>query len=262
MAENQETIPVNPCLNCPGLCCKHNLINLCTYDIWLIVRNLHISPTDFVGFASLGRESPYDFVIDGSGKAYCMVINMKERPDGSRRCMFALDLPEPAVRCGIYDIRPIACRAYPFAFACGKAAVKSWAFCPKPGWDSLQPDQTFWVPELARHDMEFSIHAFLVHVWNTEMIGKPVAEKLNFRPFFEYVFTIYYRLEESRSQIPNDAWPQIWLKWREYTARGQNPLLVKIEESEVTGWATWQETIREAVITAKSHVDKLFESTN
>ena len=247
----RESVGQNPCLNCPGHCCSQNLINPCGGDVWAIVRQLHIHPTDFLGLAELSEKSSYNFSIDSSEKAYCLVLTMKELPDGSRRCIFALDLPNSVVRCGIYPFRPIACRAYPLAFDGEEVFVKPWALCPDGAWDIGQLDLSHWREELERHDMEFSIYAFLIAIWNTEMRKQPKAEKLDFRPFFNFMFDVYRRLELARAAVPTGAWSGIWKQWRQFTAQGLNPLCLKTSEIvTATSWGWWLRSIQKAVVEA------------
>ena len=180
-----------------------------------------------------------------------LAVNMKELPDGSRHCIFALDLPHQQVRCGIYSMRPTACRAYPLAFAGEEVVAKPWAYCPDGAWDVGQLDLPYWREELGRHDMEFSIHAFLVAVWNTEMMKQPKLERLDFGPFFSFLFDVYRRLESVRVAIPAGAWPDIWKQWRQFTAAGHNPLLLKTGQTvEVAGWDRWLHSIRKSVVEA------------
>jgi Fe-S-cluster containining protein len=250
-----ETVMENPCLGCPGYCCWQNLINLCGYDVWAIAANLHLEVTDFVAFAKLNDENPYNFRLDGSDRAYCLALRMRELSNGSRRCIFALDLPNNQVRCGIYPFRPIACRAYPLAFIGEEVMVKPWALCPEGGWNASQLDLVSWREELGRHDMEFSIYACIVGSWNKMAINQPELEKLNFVPFLDFLMNIYGCLETVRTEVPTDAWPEIWKQWRCYTARGLNPLFLKNNGTVgVVGWNWWLESIRKVIVTASQDI--------
>jgi Fe-S-cluster containining protein len=250
-----ETVRENPCLGCPSYCCSGNLINVCSCDVWLIARELRIKPTDFLAFADLSEESPYDFKLDSSDRTYCLALYMKELPDGSRRCIFALDLPNHQVRCGIYPFRPIGCQAYPFAFAGEEIAVKPWAFCPEATWDLSQLDLAYWQEELGRHDMEFSIHAFVVAGWNKEMMKQPRMERLSFRPFLHFLIGVCSRLEPVRGMIPAPAWSAIRKQWRQFTARGVNPLLSETHEGiGVPGWGEWLRGIQSVVAEASQDI--------
>jgi Fe-S-cluster containining protein len=175
---------------------------VCGYDAWAIAANLHLKLTEFVAFAELNEENPYNFRLDSSDRAYCLALNMKELPDGSRRCLFALNLPNNQVRCGIYAIRLIACQAYPLAFIGEEVMVKLWALCPEGAWDIGQLDLAYWREELGRHDVEFSIYAFTVGSWNKEVMKQPKTEKLDFRPFLDFLTNVYSRLEIVRRTVP------------------------------------------------------------
>jgi Fe-S-cluster containining protein len=209
---------------------------------------------DFVGFAKLGKENPYNFKIDGSESSYCLVLNMKELPNGNRRCIFVLDLPDPVVRCGIYSCRPIACRAYPLILKGKQVVIKPWALCSKNVWDKSQFEMTYWRQELQRHDMEFSIHASLVAKWNADMQTQPKMTTLNFRPFFDYFFEVYKQLEPVRAEISEEVWPGIWQQWRNYTGKGLNPLFLGTNgKVKTTGWSFWLHGIENAILQAKQN---------
>lgn len=246
----KESIKKNPCLNCPAYCCSKNLINICGYDAWVIVRDLNIHPSDFIGLAELNEKSPYNFIVDNSGNTYYMVLNMKELADGRRRCIFALDLPNGVVRCGIYSLRPIACRAYPLIFADDEdIVVKPWAFCDKEAWDTDQLDKSYWGGELGRNDMEFSIYGYIVAVWNNTIRKRPELEKLDFSVFFDFLFHIYRRLESERVKVASEAWPEIWKQWRQITAQKSNPLLLKTNGAEASNiWDSWLLSIQHTIL--------------
>jgi Fe-S-cluster containining protein len=250
-----ESTKHNPCLGCAGYCCWQNIINLCGCDVWAIASKLNLRPTDFVAFAKLDDENPYNFRLDSSDRAYCLALRMRELSDGSRRCLFALDLPNNQVRCGIYPFRPIACRAYPLALVGEEVMVKPWALCPEDVWDASQLDLAYWREELGRHDMEFSIYACIVGSWNKIAMNQPRLENLNFVPFLDFLMNIYSCLETIRREVPAEAWSEIWKQWRCYTARGLNPLLVKANgTAKMASWTWWLESIRKVIATASRDI--------
>jgi len=238
----------NPCGNCPGHCCSENLINLCGYDAWLIATGLSVEPTSFLAFAQMGIDSPYHFRLDSSEEAYCLAMNMRQQPDGSRHCVFLMELPDGQTRCGIYDLRPIACRAYPLALTDEGVEVKPWAMCHHICIAPSGPDADLWQRELERHDMEFSIYALAVQTWNRNVMGQPRLRELNFRPFLGFLMDVYGRLEPARKAVPEESWPLIWSRWRRFTAEGLDPLLARADDSQAEeGWQGWLHEIRKAV---------------
>jgi len=210
---------------------------------------LGIEPTSFLAFAQMETDSPYHFRLDISEEAYCLALNMREQPDGSRRCIFLMELPGGQTRCGIYSLRPIACRAYPLTLAEDGVVVKPWAMCPERFLVPSQPDIDSWQQELERHDMEFSIYALLVESWNRRAMTLPKSQELNFRPLVDFVMEFYQRLEPSREAVTVQEWPGIWKHWRRFTGAGVNPLSRHVNDAEGSeSWRWWVESIRRAVV--------------
>ncbi len=251
MSDPQNTRRRRPCLSCPALCCSRNLINVCGHDIWLIANALSIDPTAFLAFARMGAASPYHFRLDDSGTAYCVVLNMREHPDGSRRCVFLMDLPNGQTRCGVYGLRPVACRAYPLVLDEGRVEVKHWAMCHEEYEPPSGADVSLWQAELERHDMEFSIYALAVRTWNRRVTEQPGSRGLDFRPYLGFLMEAYARLEAARRTVPPKSWPRIWNRWRGFTAEGLNPALLQPDDpADDHVWTSWLESIREAVAEA------------
>lgn len=244
----KEVHKENPCVACPGHCCFRNLINVTGYDAWVIARELGIKPTDFLAFARLEEPTPYNFKLDGSGRTFYLVLNMNELEDGTRRCSFALDLPRHLVRCGIYSFRPIACRAYPLILEGGKVAIKPWSLCPEGAWNRDTLDLSILQEQLGQYQMEFCIYGYIVSRWNTQMMEQPPLEKLDFRPYVNFVMMVYGHLEEIRREITETAWHEIWNRWRKSMAEGINPLVSEdTYDSAFSSWSSWIEYVYQAV---------------
>ena len=236
----------NLCSDCPGHCCSRNLINVCGYDAWVISRRLDIEPTHFLAFADLQQEkTPYDFQLDGSGKSYHLALNMNEGPDGVRRCIFGLNLLHGQFRCGIYGLRPMGCRSYPFALEEGRLVIKPWALCPEGVWSLDDHEVRSLMAQLGQSDMEFCIYGLLVARWNEQVTQQPPLERLDFRPFVSFMMDFYERLETARAGVPVNAWPDIWNLWRECAVNGVNPLRPNgLRLKPPHAWQQWLQNIQ------------------
>jgi len=239
----------NLCATCPGNCCSQNLVNVCGYDAWVIARVLHVKPTDFLAFADLQQEeNPYNFQLDGSGKSYHLALNMNEWPDGSRRCIFGLNLPHGQFRCGIYSLRPAGCRSYPFSLAGDRLTIKPWALCPEGEWALGRHDIRSLRSQLGQSDMEFCIYSLLVAGWNERVSQQAHQKNLDFHPFINFVMDFYNRLEPAREDIPVNAWPDIWKRWQESAVNGVNPLEPNtMIQNPPLYWERWVNNIHRAV---------------
>jgi len=244
----RESIRADQCLACSSHCCSHNLINVCGSDIWRIATSLQVEPGAFLAFADMDGESPYNFKLDSSERAYCAALYPKQGPEGEPRCIFLMELPNRQTRCGIYALRPIACHAYPLTLVDEEVVVKPWAFCPPQGQDLRRLDAACWREELSRHDMEFSIYAYIVRTWNNEVVTRPSAVKPDFGSFLSFLIAVYSRLEVARGTMPEEAWPMIWNQWRWFTVKGLNPLSLEISpNASIESWSWWLQNIQEIV---------------
>jgi Fe-S-cluster containining protein len=209
---------------------------------------LQLKSTSFLAFAQMEADSPYHFRLDSSGQTYCLALTMRGQADGRRRCLFLMELPNGQTRCGIYGLRPIACRAYPLALTEDGVAVKPWAMCPETGHTLNQCGNAIWQAELERHDMEFSIYALVVGTWNRRVMVLPRFQEMNFRPFLDFVMDVYDQLEVARKEVPEESWPAIWSRWRGFTVEGLNPLLLPADDPvRDESWHRWLHEIRKAV---------------
>jgi Fe-S-cluster containining protein len=207
-----------------------------------------MNAADFLAFAGMEEKGKYDFILDSSEKAYCLVLSMREQADGGRRCIFLMDLPSHEVRCGIYSIRPLACRTYPLALVNCEVLKKAWALCPSKAWDLNLLDLASWREDLSRSQMEYALYAFVVASWNEEKLKQPPLERLDFRPFLDFLIATYRRIEEVRMSIAEKDWLEIWNQRPRPTATGLNSLsLGDGQAGAAERWNWWIKSIQEAV---------------
>ena len=92
------------CLNCPGYCCSYPVIDVTRRDLARIARHFGMSEA----------EAEARFCVAQHGHKRIM----RRKPDRHFRriCRF---FDTHARRCGIYEARPAACRAYPGPGRCG-----------------------------------------------------------------------------------------------------------------------------------------------
>jgi hypothetical protein len=100
---------------------------------------------------------------------------------------------------------------------------------------------------MGHFEMEFSLYKLVVSCWNERAAQQPPQEKLDFRPFMDYVMSVYDELEATREQVPPEAWPGIWNHWRAVTL-DTDPLEAERSEMEAPAyWRQWLRTVHQVV---------------
>jgi uncharacterized protein len=100
MAERQ----LYDCLKCPGYCCSYPIIVVTKRDLARIARH----------FGTSEAEAERRFCIAQHG--HKRIMRRKRDVHFRRICQF---FDTEARRCGIYEARPAACRAFPGRSRCG-----------------------------------------------------------------------------------------------------------------------------------------------
>lgn len=92
------------CLKCPGYCCSYPVIALNKRDIERLAKHFSVSYD----------EAKKRYTREAHGHKY--ILRRKDDPLYGRICQF---FNQEKRCCGIYEVRPSACRAYPGDGRCG-----------------------------------------------------------------------------------------------------------------------------------------------
>ena len=92
------------CLKCPGYCCSYPIIEVVDADIERLARHFKIKPA----------EARQRFTKKAHG--HDCVLRRKQDDHFGRICRF---FDTEKRRCGVYEARPAACRAFPGEKRCG-----------------------------------------------------------------------------------------------------------------------------------------------
>jgi len=125
------------CKTCQGGCCRNYTVNLTGYDIINLSRTLSVHPCSFIHIIAVEEGSDFEYKSKHAAlfkfsdydkdKYYIFSIRMLESAlvPGTARCQFLLEwnldnrnpsMDEIIARCGIYNCRPLVCRAFPTKF--------------------------------------------------------------------------------------------------------------------------------------------------
>ena len=129
--ETKRPPSTHPCASC-GLCCHTYIVPLSGADLHRIVRSLDLAPGD-VSIAWRETDPGQDrFRLEPDGQLYSLALEKRTWSRQQSPCVFLMRLPGGQDRCGIYGLRPAACRAYPMLNVRGAVALRDDPLCP-PG---------------------------------------------------------------------------------------------------------------------------------
>ena len=169
-----------PCVTCHTNCCKAYTVFPNVFDIYRIWTKLKIPPESFLEMIEASNEELGVKLTDG------IVDLALKKKESSEACLFLIEAGD-LFRCGIHEIKPGVCRAYPFDWRDGKVVQLEDKLCPVDWHVDREFEKT--IVDLHRDladEWEFT-HS-LIAEWNAMSIPS--------RDFHSYVTYVFRRVRE------------------------------------------------------------------
>jgi Fe-S-cluster containining protein len=116
-------VPVSPCATCTIGCCYR-------YDAWVIAHGLQLPPEQFLSTIVETNPTTSSIMLDRSGISHQLVLAKRPTLQEHQPCVFLIELPNGAGRCGIYNLRPQICRTYRPTYVTGSSAGATMCCAP------------------------------------------------------------------------------------------------------------------------------------
>lgn len=200
----------HPCASC-GTCCRTYIVPVCGQDVWRLARHLHVDPADFLVAWREEEPGPDRFRVEPDGPPYTLVLDKRAWSREQSACVFLLRLPNGQDRCGVYDHRPAACRAYPMLLLREAVALRDDPLCPPGAWPPDEPRRPAWREALQRARMGFDVYHLVVARWNARLASGGTAR---FGDYYAYLLGAYDALAELDEEVGPDVMADLVAGWR------------------------------------------------
>ncbi len=214
--------PTHPdCARCPARCCHTLDVHVTAHDLRRICDALTVPAESFVCLTTTPRSSPDSFLLSGEGAEYELVLD--RRPG----CVFLLRLDEAGrARCGVYEHRPMVCRAYPF-FPTADAdvvtlTVDADALCPPPLLDVARVPAGAPLPTLFSKQVERDVHRLAIDRWN-RWVAAEATPAADAGALLRWLLSAAAATTDLLTPILEDS--HLRLAWCQRAAEVGNPLL-------------------------------------
>lgn len=214
MSTDSTSLPVlphNPCRNC-SRCCRAYLVPITGRDIWRIWRSQRLAPSKFALSVEMEEERPDAFRLVANGDFQILILDKagELRPDSP--CIFLMQLPGGFDRCGIYQDRPSACRAYPMVPAPERVAVNPKALCPPNSWSEDDTGKENWRTIVREADLEYDVYSLVVAHWNDHVARHP-DRPFALDEYCGFLFNVYERIATLDQLVPTEDRQAILISW-------------------------------------------------
>lgn len=196
--EDGKATPV-PCITCDA-CCRNYVVPVSGEDIWKLSTRQRLDPSQFVVVVPEKAPRPDAFRLAEGGPLHTLALDKKGPFSIKRPCVFLIELPGSAARCGVYDDRPIVCSTYPMSMWSGVVALRRDVLCPPGGWPAGSALQPKWRTAMQRLVFQMDIYGEVVARWNARVAARPGVSFV-LPEYLSYVINVYSQLNELQEAI-------------------------------------------------------------
>jgi Fe-S-cluster containining protein len=202
----------NPCATC-GACCRSYIVPLCGYDVWLISTRQRLAPEQFLVAFPQDETCPDGFVLSSEEPPYGLALDKQGKFQPQSSCVFLMHLAGGHTRCGIYNDRPVACRAYPMAIWSRTVFQRSDSLCPPDSWPKREVGRPHWRDALQSFHMQMDIYNEVVARWNARVATAPEGARFPLQEYLSYLLNVYDRLERLAAETGEEELANIEASW-------------------------------------------------
>lgn len=196
--------PRNPCDGCDARCCSSYSVHVTGGDAWRIASGTGLDLAEFLAYAPEVERTDVGFLLERGGPTYDLILDAARTDERGRPCVFLrVDAASGAGRCGIYPLRPGACRRFPAMRLDGnRVGVRDGIVCPEGAWDGYPIDRLSWRVALARERREAELYAVVVADWNARVEADGGGAARTVEQYLDHLGEAYAWITRMRRALP------------------------------------------------------------
>ena len=184
-------------------CCYTAVVVPTGRDVWRIARTLDAPPWTFLMYFP-SREPHRDaFSLDHSGQTFRLALSKapSRRTKKPPPCIFLMRTRHGFHRCGLGDLRPAVCKAFPSEEVAGVLCVRQDTGCTCRFWSLTDVD----IPEERRRigvrQEDGEVYCAVVARWNASVAEAPAGASFSFVDYCTFVLEAYDGLAGGQSAV-------------------------------------------------------------
>ena len=233
---------ISPCATCTRSCCRHHLVTVTGYDVWVIAKGLRLAPEQFLLTVPQQKPNGRGFLLNDPQQTYDIALDKAPAKTEAKPCVFWLEFPNGIGRCGIYPLRPYVCQTYPAFLNNLTVERREDVLCLEDAWRDGSLQQPVWRERLCRMQVEFDIYGLAVARWNYHVQRTAHPKLISVLGYYTYLMNYYARLEPLRVNLEASEWQAMSEQWSKCRLEDPSPLVAEVAGME--RWSKVIETIR------------------
>lgn len=178
-------------------CCSTRTVRPTGGDIWRIATQLHVPPESFLRAIPAEPDMSEGFLLSPSNAPMQVALARRTVKARQATCVFLMQIGDEAARCGLGELRPLACQAFP---ACGEHGVVQASAdhgCTCRTWNLADIERVQAAAVLQQETDERELDRRLIGEWNAQVTATGHTFSLN--DFCGYLIHAYADRQTERA---------------------------------------------------------------
>jgi Fe-S-cluster containining protein len=180
-------------------CCHAPIVVPTGRDVWRISRALDTPPWAFVRYFPSPSARGDAFALDQSEQRYRLALAKGASRRKQPPCIFLMRTRNGHHRCGLGDLRPASCKAFPSDLFGGVLCTRNDGGCTCRTWSVLDVDVAEEAELVVRREEEAAEYRGLVAEWNRLVSEAEPGATADFFDFCRFVVEAYDALAASEA---------------------------------------------------------------
>lgn len=191
-------------LACKAKTCCHTAFVVPTgRDVWRIARTLDAPPLTFLLYFPSPQPRRDAFVLDHSGREFRIMLGKQaSRRKQAPPCIFLLRTRTGHHRCGLGDLRPQVCRAFPANLVDGVLCLRNDGTCACRTWALADVDIAEETALVEARQRDGDEYCAIVAQWNAAVAAGPPDTSRTFGDFCTYLLEAYDQIAAGEGGSP------------------------------------------------------------
>jgi hypothetical protein len=185
-------------------CCYAAFVVPSGRDVWRISRTLDAPPWTYLVYFSSPQPRRDAFGLDQSGRRYRLLFakQASRRRKSPKPCIFLMRARDGVHRCGLGDLRPLGCKAFPAELVDGVVCMQPNTGCACRQWAVTDLEIAEELPILDARQRESEEYCMVVDAWNARVAAAPAGTTFDFADFCRYLLASYDALAGPAVEAP------------------------------------------------------------
>ncbi len=154
-------------------CCSVRTVLPTGGDVWRIATQLQVPPDSFLRTIPAEPGAEDGVLLEPNGRRVHVVLARRALKGRQAACVFLMQLRDEVARCGLGDLRPLSCQAWPAVWATGAVRLDANHVCTCRAWSLADMDREAARLLLEQEAAEREVDRRIIAEWNVQVEAAP-----------------------------------------------------------------------------------------